>query len=199
MPEMDGYELTTVMREIEAAEGRPRTPIFAWTANALADEAKLCHAAGMDELLIKPIEMTDLHAALSRWLQIPAGNHGRVSVAETSGKTPGCPVDVRHLQDLVGYQPEVVREFFGDFQKSAQLTHSLLRVAVLAGDVAAARDAAHRLKSPAYTVGAVALGDLCALIEDACKKGQGKRLEELVDRLGAELSAVTQFMASWQG
>ncbi|MFT2628451.1 response regulator, partial [Escherichia coli] len=54
MPEMDGYELT---RRIRAAESDRHLPIVALTADALADTARLCIAAGMDSYLPKPIEL----------------------------------------------------------------------------------------------------------------------------------------------
>jgi CheY-like chemotaxis protein len=49
MPVMDGYELTTQVREREAATGSPRMPIIAITANALKSEAERCISVGMDD------------------------------------------------------------------------------------------------------------------------------------------------------
>jgi len=68
MPEMDGYELTFRIREQERAMASRRLPIIAWTANVLVEEEEHCRAAGMDDLLTKPTELTDLRAMLLRWL-----------------------------------------------------------------------------------------------------------------------------------
>jgi len=68
MPEMDGYELTYRIRDLEQQAGTPRTPIIAWTANVLAEEEERCHTAGMDDLLTKPTELADLRAMLLKWL-----------------------------------------------------------------------------------------------------------------------------------
>ena len=73
MPQLDGYELAYAIRGIEADQARARTPIFAWTANALADEVEKCEAAGMDELLIKPTDLVQLKRMLEKWL--PAVAH----------------------------------------------------------------------------------------------------------------------------
>ncbi|MHB1360965.1 MAG: hybrid sensor histidine kinase/response regulator, partial [Rhodocyclaceae bacterium] len=68
MPVMDGYALTRAIRASEAATARRRTPVFAWTANALPEEIGNCHAAGMDELLVKPTELVQLKQVLAKWL-----------------------------------------------------------------------------------------------------------------------------------
>ncbi|MEQ1916969.1 MAG: response regulator [Gallionella sp.] len=68
MPEIDGYELTSLIREKEQQLGAPRIPVIAWTANALAEESERCQAAGMDDILTKPTELSVLRAMLDRWL-----------------------------------------------------------------------------------------------------------------------------------
>ncbi|MDD4978316.1 MAG: PAS domain S-box protein [Gallionella sp.] len=68
MPEMDGYELTRKIRELEQQTKSKRTPIIAWTANVLADEIERCNAAGMDDMLTKPTEFAGLKATLLKWL-----------------------------------------------------------------------------------------------------------------------------------
>jgi len=59
---MDGPAAT---REIRAAGDR--TPIVALTANAFAEDRKVCLEAGMDDHLVKPLELEALRSALVRW------------------------------------------------------------------------------------------------------------------------------------
>ncbi len=68
MPVMGGLEATRVIREQEAASGRPRVPIVAMTANAMQGDREQCFAAGMDDYVSKPIRADDLYAALERRL-----------------------------------------------------------------------------------------------------------------------------------
>jgi PAS domain S-box-containing protein len=68
MPEMDGYELTYRIRELEKS-GDKHIPIIAWTANVLTEEAEHCNQVGMDDLLTKPTELADLRAMLVKWLR----------------------------------------------------------------------------------------------------------------------------------
>jgi signal transduction histidine kinase len=53
MPVMDGFEATRRLRAREV--GRRRTPVFALTASATAEERERCLAAGMDDVLLKPL------------------------------------------------------------------------------------------------------------------------------------------------
>ena len=64
MPVLDGVEAARAIRALEAEEGRPRTPIVAVTANALAHQVEGYLAAGMDGHVAKPIEVTKLYAAI---------------------------------------------------------------------------------------------------------------------------------------
>ncbi|WGM37267.1 ATP-binding protein [Caulobacter sp. NIBR1757] len=69
MPNMDGMRACRAIRDLEAAEGRDRTPIIAVTASALTHETERYRAAGMDGCLPKPIEIerliTELQLALT--------------------------------------------------------------------------------------------------------------------------------------
>lgn len=64
MPNMDGFALAGAIRDIEAAQGKPRTPIVAITANAQHGEERRCREAGMDGYLAKPVRMAELDACL---------------------------------------------------------------------------------------------------------------------------------------
>jgi signal transduction histidine kinase/ActR/RegA family two-component response regulator len=73
MPEMNGYDLARAIRRLEAASGAPRCPVLACTANAMSDEAANCLEAGMDDYLVKPMDLKSLHTKLKRWLPM-SGN-----------------------------------------------------------------------------------------------------------------------------
>lgn len=62
MPGMDGPAAARAIR----ARG-DRTPIVALTANAFAEDRKACLEAGMNDHLVKPLELEALRAALARW------------------------------------------------------------------------------------------------------------------------------------
>ncbi|MFH0959801.1 MAG: response regulator, partial [Pseudomonadota bacterium] len=64
MPEMDGLEATQAIRERESLTGRPRIPIIAMTAYAMAGDRDRCLEAGMDGYVSKPINAQQLFEAI---------------------------------------------------------------------------------------------------------------------------------------
>ena len=69
MPDMDGFETTFILREIERSHSaKGRTPIVAMTANDIDGEADRCFQVGMDELMTKPLKIAKLEMVLSRYI-----------------------------------------------------------------------------------------------------------------------------------
>jgi two-component system, sensor histidine kinase len=64
MPEMDGMAATRAIRALEAEMGRPRTPIIAVTANAMAHQVEEYFVVGMDAHVAKPIDPRKLYEAI---------------------------------------------------------------------------------------------------------------------------------------
>ncbi|KQY86083.1 CHASE2 domain-containing protein [Pelomonas sp. Root1444] len=70
MPVLDGLSATRQWRVVEAAEGRPRTPIVALTANAFDGDMQQSLAAGCDAHLTKPLSVAALLQALARHARV---------------------------------------------------------------------------------------------------------------------------------
>ena len=63
MPEMDGFEATSAIREKERKSGKHQT-VVALTAHAMKGDRERCLAAGMDGYLSKPIRPQELDDVL---------------------------------------------------------------------------------------------------------------------------------------
>jgi signal transduction histidine kinase/CheY-like chemotaxis protein len=64
MPEMDGFQATSAIRESEQARGG-HVPIVALTAHALSGDRANCLSSGMDDYLAKPYSYEDLNLVLA--------------------------------------------------------------------------------------------------------------------------------------
>jgi signal transduction histidine kinase/DNA-binding response OmpR family regulator/HPt (histidine-containing phosphotransfer) domain-containing protein len=94
MPEMDGYTAATEIRRLEALKKRStRMPIVALTAHALQGDREKCMAAGMDDYLTKPLQMSELQRALELWMGSP-GHPASERSKEPEGLAPSAATAV---------------------------------------------------------------------------------------------------------
>lgn len=68
MPEMNGFEATSVIRDPASAVKRHDIPVIALTGNAMKQDYDDCLSAGMDDHLPKPLKLDDLLNMLDKWL-----------------------------------------------------------------------------------------------------------------------------------
>lgn len=71
MPEMDGLQATSHIRQHEQDNGLVGCPIVALTANAMQGDRERCIAAGMDDYLSKPVIKKNLHSLVEDILGRP--------------------------------------------------------------------------------------------------------------------------------
>ena len=89
MPGMDGFTAARAIRLLEANHQiADHHPIIALTANALKGDRERCLAAGMDDYLSKPLEVSQLRAMLTKYLRFPIVTTGIACCqTERPGKT----------------------------------------------------------------------------------------------------------------
>ncbi len=68
MPIMDGLTATRQIRSWQADHKKPRVTIVALTAGAFEEDRQNCMDSGMDDFLVKPLDIKNLQAMLVRWL-----------------------------------------------------------------------------------------------------------------------------------
>ena len=99
-------------------------------------------------------------------------------------------VDVSVLKSLVGDDMDTVREFLAEFLHSARMQAAEIIGYCDAHDTDGVGAVAHKLKASSRSVGALALGDLCAELEDASRAGRGSEIIERRQRFELAMDAV---------
>ena len=67
MPNMNGYEATKAIRKL--TDERAKMPIIAMTANAFEEDRQAALAAGMDDYIAKPVEISELFRTIMKHLK----------------------------------------------------------------------------------------------------------------------------------
>ena len=182
MPVMDGFDATLQIRELEAAQGRDRTPIMALTAAAREQEYRRAIDCGMDEFMTKPFEIDELTTRIAALLQARQQVQKSDSSSQDVPHQPAASVDeslavlnVKALDNIRAINPakgdvliqQVVTAFL------TQLPEHTEQLKALIGreDYPALRQAAHALKSMTSNIGAEQLSNLLGNIEQAAKAG----------------------------
>jgi CheY-like chemotaxis protein len=210
MPDMDGLEASRAIHE--GWEGSQRPRIIAMTANAMQGDREECLAAGMDDYLTKPIQITALQEALERaglWAKrrttplqpfqelaeaaAPPTDDGRQEQS-TPALDPTVLAELRQLQGEG--EPDIVQELAAAFQFETPPLLEVLRQAVAEGQPEQLKRAAHNLKGSSHNLGARTMAALSAELERLGKHGTIEGATEFVTRLEQEYQRVCQALAS---
>ncbi|MCM8733028.1 ATP-binding protein [Azospirillum sp. A1-3] len=195
MPEIDGFELTRQVRsgEVSAGAGN-RLPIVAITANAAPADIESYRAAGMDDVLSKPLELSQLAVTLARWMPPAPADAAVVTPlpAPTTPTTAGSDalVDLGTLRALCGGDAAMLAELLNDFVTIGRGVLADLMTALGNGDRDWVRACAHNLKGSSRNAGAKPLAEAARLLEQAATEGAPlDRLAEAADRLRDSFAA----------
>ena len=189
MPEMDGFETTTAIRQRERANGDKRVPIVALTADALEGTREKCISVGMDDYLSKPFTDVALQSVVERWLPtvtVPAESTGAAGVtSERSVGEDRVLLDMTPLEALRRLpsrgRPNALERVVDAYLKESKKHMNQLQHAVEDGDANAVQFAAHTLKSSSGNVGAMNLSALFKIMEDL---GRNHKLDGAMERFG---------------
>jgi signal transduction histidine kinase/DNA-binding response OmpR family regulator len=199
MPNMDGYQLAREVRRLEGAGGKPRLPILALTANALRGELERCHAAGMDDCIIKPVDIPDLDAKLRHWLPAAQEIMGRTEPAAPprapAEPPPDQPLDTAVLALLSRGDRASSLEILRDFLATTQADLSELRQAEARGDRVELARYAHRIKGASRMVGARPMAEAAQALEDQARDPNGGPVAETLAILESVLTRLDRFAA----
>jgi|GEM_PF-2285353 len=195
MPEMDGYQATKIIRQMEQQAGEGtlredhpsgRIPIIALTANAMAGDRQKCLDAGMDDYVSKPFNRKQLGKMLDKWLGPgvsdapckPAGTpyqkaEGKRCVRGGEGQAPGLRIEdvlepgaLEEIRSLGrNGSPDVFVRLIRIYLDNAPKQMARLKDAAMERDGQSLRLLAHAFKSSNASLGAMTMAALCRRLE----------------------------------
>ena len=183
MPELDGLAATRRIRAMEQERHRPRVPIVAMTAHAMAEHRQACLDAGMDDYLAKPVGRDTLRDALDKWLEHP-GQESPAPAPETAPAGDG-PWDRAAFWEAMMNDAGLARRILGVFFDDCQRLLEEIETALAAGDAERVAFHAHALKGAARTVAAVTVRELVEAIEQLASEGNLAAVEAPLAQLRA--------------
>ena len=179
MPVMDGLEATRRIRDEIA--GGARIPIVGLTASALKEQVEACRAAGMVDVIAKPLERERLKAVLERYAPAVGMRTGRHVIRPPAERAaPGAEISVPRFREVTGGDAVLARGLVETFEHSAGQACADVEAALGRGDFALAKRAAHTLVGASANMGATRLEAVAAAMEQAAAEKNAVALRPLI-------------------
>lgn len=187
MPGMDGVQTSQALRRI--SNRWSRCPIVAVTAHALSNERQQWLAAGLDDVLIKPIDETQLQQLLQRFLDItaylPASTQTTSQESSLSSPTSEAlpAVDLALGTRLAGGKEHLAYEQLIRLIDNLDETEKEIHAAYARKNVEALLDCVHGLNGASRYCGAPELALLVETLETRLRTSGLSHAESLLEAL----------------
>ena len=208
MPEMDGYEATTRIRDPKSRVRNHDVPIIAMTANAMQGDREKCLEAGMNDYIPKPVQPQTLAEVLNKWLPEEENEGGRMKDEGGAGEKAGGghkDTDDEQSQsrdaevfDMAGMlarlmgDEDIARIVTDAFLEDIPKQIKRLKDFLAAGDAPGAELQVHSVKGAAANVGGEALREVAGEMERAGKAGDLACLRERMPELEEQFERLKQ-------
>ncbi len=164
MHDMDGYETT---KQIIERYGTARPRIVALTANAIDGDKELALQAGMDDYLIKPIQ-------IPRLVEVIQSTFEKISSSKSDMLSRETLLDTNTIKILSELSEQTNRNLVSEvielFLEHAPVQLSKLSDAIAEQNFKQIQMTSHRLKGAALNVGAKRVAELCGLLEEGASE-----------------------------
>ncbi|WP_235526333.1 response regulator [Nostoc piscinale] len=201
MPEMDGWEATMRIRQEFSPQVQPW--IIAMTAHARPEDRQECLRVGMNDYISKPIRLEALEAVLKQLnIQQYQDSLPPQPIAATKYVLPFLASDadvaaaidpsfLEELKNMAGSDGEhLVSELIQVYLEDTPMRIEMIQTAIAVGDRIKLQKAAHALRSPSVSIGAVNLGDICETLENSAPHQSLESLALLINQLESEYNKV---------
>lgn len=183
MPNMNGIEATQKIRTSNSVSSK--SPIYAVTAHAMADEIEEFHKAGMDGSLIKPIQVDKLRELLGRIGASQINGSAAIKTKKHSAEVQGDMIDKEQFDEIISVLGhEKAASMLGAFVAEGRDATAKMEPLAASGNLSDLRALAHKWAGSCGTFGATELRSQLHKIERACKENDNGEVIDLINDIG---------------
>ncbi len=182
MPDIDGLEATRTIRRKEKSSGG-HIPIISVTAHVMKGDRENCLAAGADEYVSKPLEISELLDAIGR------------CCPKAKVRRPPTPMPINEAEILERVQGDrkLLAEIIELFDASSEMSLQEIGLAVQQQDANALARAAHTLKGSIGNFGQGQAFGMTLEIEAAARRGD---IASVISSLPSLRAAIQELKAA---
>jgi PAS domain S-box-containing protein len=176
MPEMDGFEATTLIRSATTKAPDAKIPIIAMTAGAMQGDREKCLQAGMNDYISKPIDMRALAKILEKWLprrEAESGDNKHSSDGHAHEPAFNSTIfDYSGMMERFGNDQELAKKVIAIFIEDVPKQLVTFKENLLKGDLKRVEILAHSMKGAASNLGLEQFRSVAFSLEQAARKGE---------------------------
>lgn len=189
MPVMDGYTATEHIRRDPRWES---LPVIAMTASAMASDRARVLASGMNDHIVKPLDLTQMFTVMARWITPAEPAEPAPAATDAALRLPATRVlDTREgLARCLG-NVDLYRRLLKAFEKQAGAMDDI-DAALARAALDQALDLVHALKGLAGNIGAPALAQRAEALEQALAAGDAAQARDCAFALREALQEVME-------
>jgi PAS domain S-box-containing protein len=193
MPEMDGFETTAAIRNLQE-KAVAHIPIMAMTADAMKGDRERCFAAGMDGYISKPVRAEALRKAISQVMNPSKGGKTAASIPSREDGIIDRAALFAGFDGDRGLLRKAIKLFLADYP--LHLAH--IKKALRASDAEALARAAHALKGAVGNFAAKNATAAAQLIEGFGRAGDISAASGALATLESELALLSEELKGWR-
>jgi signal transduction histidine kinase/DNA-binding response OmpR family regulator/HPt (histidine-containing phosphotransfer) domain-containing protein len=188
MPEMDGFQATAAIRELEK-NGPRRIPVIAMTAHAMKGDRERCLESGMDGYVSKPVQSKLLYETIEAMMSMSL--RAETSPMQLSRKPMGrMAVDIDEILERLGGNVGLLQSVVALFEEDCPRQMARIEDALRSGNTRELMSAAHTLKGSLLVLSADKASAAAQELERLGRQSQLEGTAEWFAILESEIDAV---------
>lgn len=206
MPEMDGYETTRAIRQLDSTKSK--IAIVAMTANAMKEDRDRCLASGMNDYLSKPIRKEDLAQKLAEWeakilaqsVIAPEGVSDRDNQSPINGSAPieepvntyeSLPlIDWTYIDSIADGSEEFKNELLQTYFQSTSKSLAQLELAIAENNYDEIGKLSHSIKGASSNLGFLSIAAISYDLEQIGRNSKTGNTRYLLQKIREMFSLI---------